>query len=384
LPPGLVGAETQVKKTAQLSPRRGRAWEVSQPSLLKSWSHVCGLQVLCFLLLICDRGLAAPTREELAVARVLYEQARIAERTERWKDCEQHVEEALDIIETPGLRFHLAYCREQQGLWVGALAAYERVAELMADGMHAPDVDRLLSSAIHALRLRLPRVKVEADELPGGCLLSIDGEQRSEVLLRNSIPLDPGEHVFEIQCKGFALFRQVIRLRPAEAPRLKVSLVPQTAQGQRPAAGSLTHRRGGGGPARAGDVTLTPKTLVLLGEALGVVAGVALGAGFELSAGAITRRMQRQSGNLTGSCFRRDPDPLCASLAASARNYEQTRLAEFVSFGGAAASALALLGSYWLLPDAPATALHVPVVKATVEATAHGAWRVGASLRGQF
>jgi hypothetical protein len=359
---------------------------VSHPYLLKSWSSVCGLQVLCFLLLICDRGLAAPTREELAVARVLYEQARIAERTERWKDCEQHVEEALDIIETPGLRFHLAYCREQQGLWVGALAAYERVAELMADGMHAPDVERLLGSAIHALRLRLPRVKVEADVLPSGCLLSIDGEQRSEVLLRNSIPLDPGEHVFEIQCKGFALFRQVIRLRPAEAPRLKVSLVPRTAQGQQPAAGSLTHRHGGGGGggARAGEPMLTPKTLVLLGEALGVVAGVALGAGFELSAGAITRRMQRQTGNLTGSCLRRDPDALCSELAASARNYDQTRLAELVSFGGAAASALALLGSYWLLPEAPTASRHVPAVKATVEATAHGTWRVGAALRGQF
>jgi hypothetical protein len=91
--------------------------------------------------------LAQPSPTELAVARQLFDEAVELEAASDWKEARGKLAEAAAIKETPGLHFHLGHCAEQLGDDENALKAYDRALELVRDGMHTPDVERLLPSA---------------------------------------------------------------------------------------------------------------------------------------------------------------------------------------------------------------------------------------------
>src|SRR5882724_4575305 len=75
---------------------------------------------------------ADPLPAEIMLARRLFAEARAREEAKDWPTAASKLNEALAIKETAGLRFHLAYCEEQQGLLVEALVDYERSEDLPA------------------------------------------------------------------------------------------------------------------------------------------------------------------------------------------------------------------------------------------------------------
>ncbi|MEN9580275.1 MAG: hypothetical protein RJA70_3284, partial [Pseudomonadota bacterium] len=119
---------------------------------------------------------AAPTPEELAVARDLFESAQKAQTDKDWQACELQVAEAIGIIETPGLRFHLAFCKEQQGRWVEALVDYKRAKELVVSGVDAPDVEEMLGPAVARMENGLPKLLLRMQVVPEGTTLFLDGQ----------------------------------------------------------------------------------------------------------------------------------------------------------------------------------------------------------------
>jgi hypothetical protein len=80
-----------------------------------------------------------------ASARRLFEEATELESRREWSAATAKLGQALEIVETPGLRYHLAYCQEEQGLMVEALRNYERAQQMIAAGTKAPDVAELLA-----------------------------------------------------------------------------------------------------------------------------------------------------------------------------------------------------------------------------------------------
>jgi hypothetical protein len=264
--------------------------------------------------------------------------------------------------------FHLAYCREQQGEWVDALAAYERAKELIDAGMTAPDLQPLLDSALNGLRVRMPRVRIAPNQTTAECDLRIDGKTQSSVLTHQAIPLDPGKHRLELQCSGYTPFSRDIELVAGEAPNLAVRLTPVAKQdlpGPLPMAGvsssspephaasaPKTADSAAVGPTAAGVSSaetsgFTAKHAVILTTGALAVAGVVGGIVFHHKAGLDYRRigeMQRTvAETLPEACAMNPSQAGCLQISQLESNYRAERTLEVVSFAVGGASGIAAL-----------------------------------------
>lgn len=99
---------------------------------------------------------AAATPTEIAVARRLFAEAVELEEAADWLAAEARLREILRIKATPGVYYHLAFCMEKQESLVEASVNYSRARELIASGVLADEVERLLDGREASLRERIP------------------------------------------------------------------------------------------------------------------------------------------------------------------------------------------------------------------------------------
>jgi hypothetical protein len=184
-----------------------------------------GWWVTAALVFVPTLAKAAGTATELAAAREFWEQAQAAQERNDWSGCEQALLSALPIVATPGLRFHLAHCREMQGKWVEALVDYKLVDEMIQSGTPAPDVAPLLDPAIKRLELKTPKLTVELVDPPKDLSFVLDGKSVSRGLLNTRLSLNPGRHQLEIQAPGYAPFTRRVVLLEGETRVLPLRLV---------------------------------------------------------------------------------------------------------------------------------------------------------------
>src|SRR5262249_11935603 len=85
------------------------------------------------------RAAQEPSPTEISVARRLFDEGRAAEDAGRWREAAEKFRKATSIKDTPGMRFHLARCEEEQGAFVEALVEYDRARELIDSGVRAAD-----------------------------------------------------------------------------------------------------------------------------------------------------------------------------------------------------------------------------------------------------
>src|SRR5688572_28856013 len=107
---------------------------------------------------------AEPTPAEIAVARKLFTEASELEQAKNWSGAEGKLREAVAIKETPGLRYHLGFCLEQQGKLVEALVEYDRADEMLARGVKAPDVAELVGPARDGVKKRVGNIVLKLPE----------------------------------------------------------------------------------------------------------------------------------------------------------------------------------------------------------------------------
>lgn len=191
---------------------------------------VVALATLILLASHPTMALAGNTPTELVAARELWEQAQEAQARHDWPACEKALASALPIVATPGIRFHLAYCREMQGKWVEALVEYKLVDEVIQSGTPAPDVEALLKPAIARLESRTPKLTLELSSPPDGLQFILDGKSVSAGLLNNRLSLNPGRHTVELKALGYLPLTRRLTLVEGEDRKLPLFLVP--AQGE--------------------------------------------------------------------------------------------------------------------------------------------------------
>lgn len=168
---------------------------------------------------------AGNTATELVAARELWEQAQNAQARHDWPACEKALIAALPIVATPGIRFHLAYCREMQGKWVEALVDYKLVDEVIAAGTPAPDVESMLEPAIARLEARTPKLTLELAAPPADLELLLDGKRVSQGLLNTRLSLNPGSHSIQVKSSGYAPLARRVTLVESEQRKLPLVLV---------------------------------------------------------------------------------------------------------------------------------------------------------------
>lgn len=168
---------------------------------------------------------AGNTATELVAARELWEQAQDAQARHDWPACEKALSAALPIVATPGIRFHLAYCREMQGKWVEALVDYKLVDEVIAAGTPAPDVESMLEPAIARLEARTPKLTLELTAPPPELELVLDGKRVSPGLLNTRLSLNPGSHSIQLKSVGYTALVRRVTLVESEERKLPLVLV---------------------------------------------------------------------------------------------------------------------------------------------------------------
>jgi hypothetical protein len=314
---------------------------------------------------------AEPTPSEISVARRLFDEGKAAEDSARWREAADKFRQAAAIKDTPGIRFHLARCEEEQGAFVEALLEYDRARELIDGGVRAPDVERLLAPARERVRAKVALVTLRLPQGVENASVSLDGKAVSGSVLDVALPVNPGKHRLQATAPGRVTYDQPLQLGSGEVREVTIplALAPTTIPVPPPASGAgrpVSRQRGsveGGVPTR---------TLVMVGEAslfvaalgTGIIYSVARGSAHDRFDAANQRVLEESDGtDQSGTaCSPPDPAPSCADLDAARRDRDRerarNRTVAVAGFVGAGVSAAALGLTWWLWPreSAPAKA----------------------------
>lgn len=242
----------------------------------------CQFALTAVALAACLAGtaLAEPTAAEVAVARKAFADATELEKDKKWAEAEAKLREAIAIKETPGLRYHLGFCLENQHKLVEALVEYDRAEEMLRLGAKAPDVSELLGPARDGVKKRVAGIKLELPAKVEGVVIELDGVPVKPALIGKVVPQNPGKLVITARAPGRQPFRREIELDEGESRELTIDLPEKTAAAGPAATEPAPGQSSAGGSASASLDSAKPgstRTIVLIGEA--AFTTVALGAG---------------------------------------------------------------------------------------------------------
>lgn len=297
-----------------------------------------------------------PSAAEIAVARKLFGEASELEGKKEWAEAEGKLREALKIKETPGLRYHLGYCLEQQSKLVGALVEYDRAAEMLERGTKAPDVAELVGPARDGVKKRVSSVALKMPKDLESAEVRIDGVVIKAALIDKAIPIDPGKRVVAVSSPGRQAFRRELEVGEAEAREIEVDLprLGNTKGGFTPApAGSDEPSDSGASVSSSG---ISARTWVLIGE--GALTAFAIGSGVFFTVdknnaqGEVDEAQQfidDNSGGSASACTTStDPDVLdaCTKLTEISDQRDRSKTLATVSFVGAGVGVAALVTTF--------------------------------------
>jgi hypothetical protein len=311
---------------------------------------------------------AEPTPSEISVARRLFEEGKAGEDAGRWRDAAVKFRQAAAIKDTPGIRFHLARCEEEQGAFVEALVEYDRARELIDGGVKAPDVERLLVEARERVRGKVALVTLRLPEGVANASVSVDGKAVSASVLGVPLPLNPGKHRLQAAAPGRTAYDQPVQLATGEAREIAIELPSAAVSPTVPPPRPGRSLRADSSSAHTGVST---RTIVLVGEASLFAAALGTGIVFSVARGGSAEdRFERANQNVIdevggadpsgNACSPPDPALGCADLERARHERDQARsqagsvaLAGFIAAG---VSAAAFGVTWWLWPNRSAPA----------------------------
>jgi hypothetical protein len=334
---------------------------------------------LCFAL-----GVRAdPSAADIASARRLFSEATALREAGQWSEAAAKLREAIAIKETPGLRFHLAHCEEQEGHLLEARDDYDRADALIRQGAAASDVAARLAPARVALRERIPTLVVHAPPDARAVGLEIDGEMIATEQLGSPIQLDPGVHNIMVSAAARDPFRLELTLKEGEDRVVEAQLAerpPAPSKGAPvpppvpPAAApkealQSTEKRGFG--LREG---------ILIGEGVVTAAGLGLGVTFLIEANEQSELIARLNASLEGdasACDKPRPQlvPQCSALKQAAIDKHDDQVFALAGMIVAGVGAASLVTTWLLWPTERANqSAHIQIIPAIGGAVVRGAF----------
>lgn len=334
-----------------------------------SFKHVSALLALASGLLAVPAWSAPePSSSEISVARSLFDEGKAAEDAGQFRVAAEKFRRAATIKDTPGIRFHLARCEEEQGAFVEALVEYDRARELIDGGVRAPDVERLLPAARERVRAKVALLTVKLPDDVKNVSVELDGRALSASVLNVPMPINPGRHRLTAVSVGRTRFASELELGTGEVKQLVIELpVTTTVPAPPPPAEPPAPLAARSASSRDAGSSISPRTIALVGEATLFAAGLSTGIIFMVARSSATDRYQTANEAVLSAVGGQDPDGVaCAGSsppAACAELYDagqdRARAGNWATAGfitaGVSAAAFGL--TYWLWPDeAPATA----------------------------
>jgi hypothetical protein len=307
------------------------------------------------LALFGSRLAADPLPAEIALARRLFTEARAAESNKDWSTAGSKLRDAITIKETAGLRFHLAYCEEQQGMLVEALNDYERAEDLLTQPND--DFRAQLPSKKESLHKRIPTITLVMPPEVTDAILTVDDHLLSSSFLGKAIPMNPGRHTVVVTSPNRTTFAAELALNETDAVVTNAPMLPVA----KPLAAPALSTTVAGSPSADARVTSPitgshARTYVLIGEAVVAVGALAVGIGYTVAASSEdTRAATNQAALGRNGCSPNPPAPIpsaCAELQNAIDGARNDRFIATIGFIGAGVGAAAFAGTLILWPVA--------------------------------
>lgn len=306
------------------------------------------LAVAAVALFASSYAAAAPVNGR-ETARRLFEEAAALEAAEQWSEAIPKLRSALELVETPGLEYHLAYCLEQQGKLTEALVHYARAEGLISAGARAPDVEQLLATRQAALKARMPKITLVLPTDPAPSALWIDGEEHPPLTRDEPLVLNAGAHRIELRAasRDLSLVREVT-IKEGQHLTLQLEWPPRRAPPLvRPQAAKSASPPSEPEPEASSNVA---RTVVLIGSATLAVAGVGWGIAFTRAADMKADKAGALKDELRDDqrCAGATKHPDCGALYDAANGEHKYRNLALGSFVAGGVFAAATVGTWFL------------------------------------
>lgn len=161
-----------------------------------------------------------PSDAEIQAARERFAAGRKLEDAGRWSEALTVFQRVAEVRTTPQVRFHIALCMENVGLWTQALDGYQQaIAEA---GATAPDVIQEANEHLRKLAASIPTVTLAARGAQAGDEIHLD--RRRVSIADGPLPIraDPGPHVAEVRRRGEVIAREYFALAPKATLRVEL------------------------------------------------------------------------------------------------------------------------------------------------------------------
>ncbi len=138
----------------------------------------------------------APTAEDTATARLLFEDGRRLASQGRWEDAAERFRRSLDLRPTHAVRYNLAAALDRLGRLV---EASELARTVVREARPADPVRRLAENLLRSASPRIGRLTIRVEGSARGAEVSVDGRGVPTARLGVAGPVDPGPHVVAVR-----------------------------------------------------------------------------------------------------------------------------------------------------------------------------------------
>lgn len=189
------------------------------------------LQALTFVAVTCAGAWPALGQDKLkdpAAAEALYLSGRKLVGDGNWAEGCEKFRASLELNPAVSTLINIAKCSEHEGKLTQALVEYRRASQMNQDTLGADrkrKLDQVLKESTATLESRIAKVQLVVANRPSGIEIKRDGLSLPIALVGETIPLDPGEHVFVVTAPGFRKEERKVTLKEGETQTVELPLV---------------------------------------------------------------------------------------------------------------------------------------------------------------
>jgi len=163
-----------------------------------------------------------------AAAEALYLSGRKLVADNNWKEGCEKFRASMELNPAVSTLINIAMCSEHDGKLTQALIDYRRASQLNQDTLgeeRKRKLELVVKEGITGLERRLARVQLVVANRPEGIEIKRDGLALPIATIGETIPLDPGDHVFVVTAPGFRTEERKVTLKEGETQTIELPLV---------------------------------------------------------------------------------------------------------------------------------------------------------------
>ncbi|MDC3954956.1 PEGA domain-containing protein [Polyangium jinanense] len=177
------------------------------------------------------RALGQDQPRDPAAAEALYMSGRKLVNDGNWDEGCAKFQASMELNPAASTLINIAKCREHEGKLAQAVVDYRRALQLNQDTLgeeRKKQLEQVAKEGIEALEPRLARVELVVNTRPEGLEVVRDGIRLPLAALGETIPLDPGKHMFEASAPGYEKIEKPVELAEGQKATVELALVPAT------------------------------------------------------------------------------------------------------------------------------------------------------------